>query len=63
MMKNKGVSFNVGNDEDKELLDFAERTYSNFSGQMKEWIRKDKQNRENATLRRNEGGGIRINVG
>ena len=63
MMKNKGVSFNVGNDEDKELLEFAESTYSNFSGQMKEWIRKDKQKRENATLRRNEGGGIRINVG
>jgi hypothetical protein len=61
MMKNKGVSFNVSKQEEKELLEFAERNYKNFSGRVKEWIKKDYENARNRRGR-TEAGGIRINL-
>lgn len=60
MMTTKGVTFNMAKLEQKEEFDHAIGT-GNFSGYVKELIRKDMESKK-ARLVTKQSGGIRFNL-
>jgi hypothetical protein len=60
IMKNKPVSFNIENQMDKALLDYA-NTKSNFSGYIKKLMQEDMKRRA-PVVTQNEQGGIKISI-
>lgn len=60
MMTTKGVTFNMSKPEQKEEFDFAMKT-GNFSGYVKELIRKDLEEKKSRQVVR-QSGGIKINL-
>jgi hypothetical protein len=59
MMTTKGVSFNLGNEEQTQLHDYACKQ-GNFSGYVKDLIKKDKAAKERKPL--SASGGIKITL-
>lgn len=68
MMKTKGVSFNLENETDKEVYEYAMQ-FKNFSGHVKQLILDEKRRREmmrqsrtNSNVIKSEDGVIKINL-
>ncbi|WCK53815.1 hypothetical protein PP175_21230 [Aneurinibacillus sp. Ricciae_BoGa-3] len=58
VMKNKPVSFNLENEEDRRLHEYAIRI-KNFSGYIKQ-LMKEEMKKEKSEVIRTPGGGIKI---
>ena len=60
-MKTKGVSFNMTDPDQMELLQFAMQR-SNFSGYIKRLIQRDKEQKERAQQQQQRPTGIKLEL-